>query len=223
MHEHHDMTDLLPDTAGAYLYALLAADRSGAHRIVTEALKNGLSIRDLYTSVFQPAQYEVGRLWLLNKVSVAEEHFCTAATQAIMAELYPQIISSRRIGKTMVAACIGSELHEIGVRMVADFFEMEGWDTYYLGAGVGYSQVVSAIQTHAPQLVALSATMTYHVPAVREIITAIRINLSNRVPPIMVGGLPFNNNTDLWSDVGADLWARNATDAVQMAQGMQPL
>jgi methanogenic corrinoid protein MtbC1 len=218
MHDSRDITCPVPETAGFYLEALLAADRPGAHRIVTEALDNGLSIRDLYISVLQPAQYEVGRLWLLNKVSVAEEHFCTAATQAIMSELYPQIISTRRIGKTMVAACIGAELHEIGVRMVADFFEMAGWDTYYLGAGVGHEQVVSAIQTHTPHLVALSATMSYHVPAVREIISVIRTNLSNRVPPIMVGGLPFNSNTNLWRDVGADLWARNATEAVQAAQ-----
>ncbi|WP_440120087.1 hypothetical protein [Paenibacillus sp. QZ-Y1] len=33
----------------------------------------------------------------------------------------------------MVAACVGSEQHEIGLRMLTDVFEMEGWDTYYLG------------------------------------------------------------------------------------------
>lgn len=220
MQDCYDITSQITETARDYLQALLAADRTAAHQIVTQALDNGLSIRDLYISVFQPSQYEVGRLWLLNKVSVAEEHFCTAATQAIMSELYPQIISSRRIGKTMVAACIGSELHEIGVRMVADFFEMEGWDTYYLGAGVTYEQVISAIKLHTPNLVALSATMTYHVQEVREIISSIRINLADLTPPIMVGGLPFNTNTNLWRDIGADLSAQNATDAVQAAQGL---
>ncbi|MEI6206599.1 MAG: cobalamin-dependent protein [Desulfuromonadales bacterium] len=218
MQDCHDITCQLPETARAYLEALLTADRAGAHRIVTEALDNGLSIRELYISVFQPAQYEVGRLWLLNKVSIAEEHFCTAATQAIMAELYPQIISSRRIGKTLVAACIGSELHEIGVRMVADFFEMDGWDTYYLGSGVSRKQMVSAIQTHKPHLLALSATITYHVPIVSEMIAAIKAEFSDATPPIMVGGLPFNSNTNLWRDVGADLWARGAADAVTVAQ-----
>jgi len=80
--------------ADAYLKALLETDRGAAREIITAALANGLSIRDLYLRVFQPVQYEVGRLWLLNKVSVVEEHFCTAATQTIMSELYPQIISS---------------------------------------------------------------------------------------------------------------------------------
>lgn len=214
----HGLICHIPETAREYLDALLAADRVAAGRIVSEALENGLSIRDLYLSIFQPAQHEIGRLWLLNKVSVAEEHFCTAATQAIMADLYPQIISSPRIGARLVAACVGSELHEIGVRMVADFFEMQGWDAYYLGAGVGYRQVVSAIQIHKPHLVALSATMTYHVPIVREMITAIKAELPENSPPIMVGGLPFNSNTDLWHDVGADHWARDAANAITLAQ-----
>ena len=204
--------------AEAYLDALLAADRAHAHRIISEALRDGLSIRNLYLNVFQPVQHEVGRLWLINKVSVTEEHFCTAATQTIMSDLYPQIIASRRCGKTLVAACVGSELHEIGMRMVADFFEMEGWDTYYLGAGIPHDQLLSAIEQRKPDLVALSATMTYHVAKVQELISAIRSAFAATTPRIMVGGLPFNMDTGLWRTVGADVWAPDAEKAVQVAQ-----
>jgi methanogenic corrinoid protein MtbC1 len=207
-----------PKIAGAYLAALLTADRLRAHRLIMAALQDGLAIRDLYLGVFQPVQHEVGRLWLLNKVTVAEEHFCTAATQTIMSELYPQIISSRRLGKTLVAACVGAELHEIGVRMVADFFEMEGWDTYYIGAGISHYQALSALEQHKPDLLALSATMTYHVPMVQELIAAIRSAFPTAAPRIMVGGLPFNMSPELWRTVGADVWAPDAEKAVQIAQ-----
>ena len=49
----------------------------------------------------------------------------------------------------MVATCIGGELHEIGIRMVADFFEMEGWDTYYLGANTPADAVVAELSAQA--------------------------------------------------------------------------
>jgi methanogenic corrinoid protein MtbC1 len=204
--------------AGPYLEALLAADRSRAQQIITDALGEGLAIRDLYLGVFQPVQHEVGRLWLINKVSVAEEHFCTAATQTIMSALYPQIISSKRIGRTMVAACVGSELHEIGIRMVADFFEMEGWDTYYIGAGISHSQILSVIEQQKPDLLALSATMTHHIQKVQELISVIRSAFTVVSPRIMVGGMPFNISPELWRTVGADLWASDAAQAVQLAQ-----
>jgi methanogenic corrinoid protein MtbC1 len=206
------------ETAETYLTALLAADRTRAHQAITTALSDGLSIRDLYLNVFQPVQHEVGRLWLLNKVTVAEEHFCTAATQTIMSELYPQIISSQRVGKTLVAACVGAELHEIGVRMVADFFEMEGWDTYYIGAGIAHEQMVAVIEQRKPDLVALSATMTYHVPMVVSLISAIKTAFADNTPRIMVGGLPFNMSPDLWRTTGADFWAADADQAVQVAR-----
>jgi len=206
------------EIAKEYLEALLAADRKRAHQVVTDALNNGLTIRDLYLQVFQPSQHEVGRLWLLNKVSVAEEHFCTAATQTIMTELYPQIISSRRIGRTLLATCVGLELHEIGVRMVTDFFEMAGWDTYYLGADTSHEQMLKAIEQHKPDLVAISATMTYHAPKVQELIAVIRNRYTLNAPHIMVGGLPFNVSPELWRSTGADIWAQDADQAVLAAQ-----
>jgi len=221
------MTEAAPDCkplepsysriADEYLKALLETDRAGAREVITVALANGLAIRDLYLRVFQPVQYEVGRLWLLNKVSVVEEHFCTAATQTIMSELYPQIISSQRVGKTLVAACVGPELHEIGVRMVADFFEMEGWDTYYIGAGISHDQILAAIERRKPDLLALSATMTYHVPMVQELIDTIRNTIPTHGSRIMVGGQPFNAAPDLWRTMGADCWAADAEKAVQVA------
>jgi MerR family transcriptional regulator, light-induced transcriptional regulator len=206
------------EIAEAYLEALLAADRITAQHVITGALQDGLSIKNLYLGVFQPVQHEVGRLWLINRVSVTEEHFCTAATQTIMSDLYPQIISSVRLGRTLVAACIGAELHEIGVRMVADFFEMEGWDTYYIGAGISNNQILSALEQRQPEILALSATMTYHVPRVREIISIIREAYPTASPRIMVGGLPFNTSPDLWRSVGADVWAADAEMAVREAQ-----
>lgn len=203
--------------AEAYLEALLASDRVHAHEIITEAVAEGLAIRDLYLGVFQPVLHEVGHLWLLNQVSIAEEHFCTAATQSIMAELYPHIISSTRLGKTLLATCVGSELHEIGVRMVADFFEMEGWDTYYMGAGVRPDQVMHTIRQRKPDLIALSITMTHHIPIIQELISAIRSAFPDNPHRIMVGGLPFNRSPDLWRTVGADCWAVDALQAVSIA------
>ena len=63
---------------------------------------------------------------------MAQEHYCTAATQLIMSQLYPYIFTTGKNGRVLVGTCVSGDLHEIGVRMVSDFFEMEGWDTFYL-------------------------------------------------------------------------------------------
>ena len=102
--------------------------------MILQAVEQGSPVKDIYQRVFQPTQHEIGRLWQTNQISVAQEHYCTAATQLAMAQLYPYTFSAERSGRRLVAACVSGELHEIGARIVADLFEMAGWDTYYLGA-----------------------------------------------------------------------------------------
>jgi MerR family transcriptional regulator, light-induced transcriptional regulator len=204
-----------------YLNALLAGDRRKASELIMEAVKAGTPIKDLYLHVFQPSQHEVGRLWQINKLSVAQEHYCTAATQLIMSQLYPYIFSTRKNGKSMVATCVSGDLHEIGVRMISDFFEMEGWDTFYLGANVPVDSVLKMLRERQADLLAISATMTYHIDMVRRLIDAVRNDPSLAGVQILVGGYPFNIAPGLWKEIGANGHAHDAEQAVKLAQELQ--
>lgn len=207
----------LTQLARQYLGALLAADRHTASRLILSAVEDGAGVRDIYLRVFQPVQREIGRLWQTNQVSVAQEHFCTAATQLIMSQLYPYIFSANRINRRLVATCIGGELHEIGMRMVADFFEMDGWDTYFMGANTPLTSIVRTIEERRADVLAISATMTFHVRGVHELIAAVRDTNGGRRLPILVGGYPFNIAPQLWRTVGADGYAPNAQEALGVA------
>ena len=194
------------------------ADRRRAHRLVEEALDDGVDVRDLYLHLFQAAQREMGRRWQLNQVSVAQEHFCTAATQLIMSDLYDRIFSTERVGRLVVVTSVAGDLHQIGARMVADFFEMEGWDTVYLGADVPHEDVLDALERHGADGLAVSATMTPHVRAVAELVQRVRTSPAGEGRWILVGGWPFSLDPELWREIGADAMARDAADAVVVAE-----
>jgi methanogenic corrinoid protein MtbC1 len=207
----------LSDLATRYLAALLKGERHVASQLILNALESGTSIKEIYLQVFQPTQHELGRLWQMNRLTVAQEHYCTAATQLIMSQLYPYIFRTERIGRRLVATCVGGELHEIGVRMVADFFEMEGWDTYYLGANAPLEAIVQATAERQADALAISATMTFHISAVAALIAGVRAAGAGSQVKILVGGRPFNQSGDLWQTVGADGWARDAQEAIAAA------
>lgn len=203
--------------AASYMNALLAGDRHLASKIVMDAVQNHVPVRSIYLDVFQASQYEIGRLWLNNEISVATEHFCSAATQSIMAQLYPYIFTTNRIGRTLVAACVGGELHEMGIRMVTDFFEMEGWDTYYLGANSPVNSILKAIEENNADMVGLSAAMPFHRPLLRDTIHQIKASSTGKNVKILIGGNAFNAHNDRWMDYGADGYASNAGQAVKTA------
>ena len=200
-----------------YLEALLRGDRQTASRLILESVTRGADVKDIYLHVFQRTQYEIGRLWQINRISVAQEHFCTAATQLIMSQLYPHIFRTERVGRRLVATCIGGELHEIGVRMVADFFEMEGWDTYYLGANTPADSILRTLEERRAQVLGISATITFHVSEVADLIAQVRASDVGKHVKILVGGYPFKISKDLWRSVNADGFGQDAQQAITVA------
>ena len=207
----------LSSLTSAYLEALLRGDRQAASRLILDAVNEGTQVKDLYINVFQGSQYEIGRLWQMNKITVAQEHYCSAATQLIMSLLYPRIFDTKKIGRTLVAASVQGELHEIGIRIVSDFFEIEGWDTSYLGANTPTSGIIDTLVKRRAHVLALSATMTFRVRAVAEVIKAVRAVADCCQVKIFVGGYPFNVASSLWHAVGADAYAPAAGQAVSIA------
>jgi methanogenic corrinoid protein MtbC1 len=135
-----------------------------------------------------------------------------------MAQLYPYIFATAKTGRRFIGACVGGELHEMGMRMVADFFEMEGWDTYYIGASTPTESILQTIKERGGDILAISATMTFHVSRAAELIDRVRAATPNREMKIMVGGYPFNISPQLFQQVGADGYAPDAQEALQLAQ-----
>jgi methanogenic corrinoid protein MtbC1 len=203
--------------ARQYLDMLLRGERSAAGRLILDAVSDHVSVQDIYLRVFQPSQQELGRLWQMNQISVAQEHYCTAVTQFIMSQLYSNIFTTNRNGHCLVAACVGGELHEIGLRMVTDFFEMEGWDTYYLGSNTPASGIVQALVERKADILAISATMTFHVKLVADLIKQVRTVDTGRRIKILTGGYPFNIEPKLWQQVGADGTAPDAQECIAVA------
>jgi methanogenic corrinoid protein MtbC1 len=102
--------------------------------------------------------------------------------------------------------------------MLADLFEMNGWDTFYLGASTPAASVVQMMAQQQAQVLGISATLTLHVGEVAALITAVRKSEISDQVKILVGGYPFNTDPNLWHAVGADAYAPDAEQAVAAAQ-----
>ncbi len=202
----------------SFFEALMDADRRKAGQIIFDAVDRGVSIKDIYIYVFQVSQYEVGRLWQENKISVAKEHFASAATQQIMSQLYPKIFTGERNGGKMVAANIGGDLHEMGIRMVADFFEMEGWDTFFLGANTPLDSMMDSVREFSPDLLALSASLPFHRSRMKDFVAMIKEEFPET--HVMIGGRAVKNGKDDLNYFGADSYGSSAREAVVIARDL---
>jgi len=187
-----------------FLQVILKGDRREATRLSLEALKEGHSIPDLYIEVFQESQYELGRLWESNRITVAEEHMATAVTQSVLARLYPFIEPASPPKGKMVVTGVEGEMHQIGAHMVSDLFEARGWSVCFLGTNVPRVGVIQALAEHDADLLGISATMLFSVPNVVELVHAVRQEFGDVRPRILVGGATFRLSPRLAGELGVE-------------------
>jgi MerR family transcriptional regulator, light-induced transcriptional regulator len=202
-----------------YLAALLAADLVGARRVIAAALDAGVSARDLYLDVVQPALYEVGLRWSRAEISVAQEHLATAATQSNLTWMSERLQEGERDARGRVLiACAEDELHVLGVRMVADFLEAEGWEATFVGAMTppeGLAELAGSAD-----VVAISAALPERIPLVARAVSALRE--APGTPFIVVGGQAFAGSEQRALSTGADAWASDAQEAVRVLDARFP-
>ena len=182
---------------------------------VVSATHKGLDVRSAYLDVLLPAQREIGRLWHLGEVNVAEEHLVTSTTQRTMAVLSHAAKPAPFNGKTAIVAAVATNAHDVGLRAVADLYQMAGWRTICLGADVPIEDLPTTLNYFQADLLLLGATIATQLPRVQQTIAGVR-SLSERPVKIVVGGAAFDEVADLWKKVGADGYAARVDEAVAL-------
>lgn len=203
----------------AYLQSVLKGNRVLATKLVMDASKAGMEVHNIYLEVFQSTLYEVGRLWEIGQVSVAQEHLATAITQTVMATLYNEVPMPSPRNERALVACLSGNTHQLGPRMVADFMQMSGLDTLFLGADTPETGLLAMIHDVKPAVIGLPATLPRHIEPVKQMIQVIRSEFASDRPTIMVGGIAFNLAEHLWQDAQADIWGYDAKQTIARLLG----
>lgn len=174
-----------------FLDALIKGDRIRCSNISNSLFAADMPVFDIYENYIKTALYDIGELWEQGKISVATEHMATAIAENLINNFYAKIISGEKINKNVVVGCVENELHQIGVKMVSDVFELNGWNAYFLGANTPNDEFISFIKEINPDMVALSLSLYFNLPALEKLLRSIR----NEFPKlfVLVGGQGFRH------------------------------
>ncbi len=177
------------ETYNNYFNNLIKGAKYECVAIFDEVIKSNVPVEKIYTQLFQRSLYQVGEYWEMNRISVATEHMATAITENLMIKLQPELFSTERTGKKAVIACVANEYHQVGGKMVADIFEMYGWDGYFVGANTPNTELLRFIESKNPDLIGLSLSIYSNLPELKNTLVKIRQHFPDL--PVMVGGQAF--------------------------------
>ncbi|PLX01393.1 MAG: hypothetical protein C0594_13235 [Marinilabiliales bacterium] len=111
--------------------------------------------------------------------------------EAILNEFYSKIISQEKNNKRVIVACVENEFHQIGIKMISDIFEMNGWSAHFLGSNTPTNELISFTKTIMPDMLAISLSLYFHLPFLENMLQMIRKEFPTLT--VLVGGQAFRH------------------------------
>ena len=206
-----------------YLRAVLAGDRQGCRAVVEEALQSGIPANSVYVDLIWPIMVEIDSLLRRDRITPVQEHLATRINRTIIDQLQNKLPRRPSKNKRIAICCAANELQELGAQMMADLFESDGWAVRFLGGGLTNDDLLAFVNEYAPDVLLVYGTAPKQAPEVRLLID--RIKSVNAWPSmrIMLSGGVFNRAEGLWQEIGADLFAETAVDALHLASQDGPV
>lgn len=206
----------------AYLEAALSGDRCRAVDTILAAIDGGISVHTAFDALMF-AQQQVGEMWHAWQLGIAQEHFVTEITRTVIALLSQQVEGRETNGKTVVIASVPGNAHDIGTRVVATLFEMEGWRAIYLSGQMPAGDLALGLETFDADLLALSMSLWAQLPATIEAVALVRAERPEL--KVLLGGRGLARSPQICARIGADACAETAEDALRLGRqlvGLDP-
>ena len=191
------------------LSALQKEDKETALKLSIDALKNEeISVVELYEEVLTPALAHVVEEYEEIDDLIWREHVRSGIIRTIIESAYPFVLEARDNttiqDDRVIVMCPEFEEHELGARMVADFFRIEGFDTTFVGARTPLKTVLKAIEVIKPKYLVVSVTNFFNILSVKNLIDAIK-NDGNDDLVFVLGGRAVSANPVKAENIGADI------------------
>lgn len=200
-----------------YLQKLLQGDRMGCREVLGEALQTGTPANTVYTQLFWPVMEEIEQRYRENRIDRITQNMATRINRTLVDQLQSKLPRQEARGKTMILACANDEPEELGAQMCADLFESDGWKVKFLGGGVPNDEILQLLGHIQPDLLFIYGTKPSGCPDVRRLIDKSREIGACPEMRILVSGGVFNRAEGLWEEIGADMFAPTAQEALKVA------
>ena len=205
---------------------LQKGDRDRCVMLALRALKDGVvDIQGLYEKVLVPFLNK-GESSLDSPASIWSEMSRVNILKAVVESCYPYVLMERRkkgrdkIGQRIMVYCPREKHHEVHARMLADFFTLQGLDSFLLGNGDPMELIMYGVEVYAPVFIVISISDVYGVNAAKSFLdhlvnseNLLRINYG-----IVLTGSGVAKDLELLEKLGADGYIGNYEDVSALTQ-----
>ncbi len=199
--------------------AIIAGDNIKSKEITQKLVDSGVSAIDILNEGLVQGMDVVGAKFKANEMYIPEVLIAARAMHAAMDIIKPMLSESgAKLRGTVVLGTVQGDLHDIGKNLVGMMLEGGGFTVIDLGVDVPSEKFVEEAKNNKAQIVGLSALLTTTMPAMKDVIAALKADAATKDVKVMVGGAPL---TQEYADsIGASGYAPDASSAVDLAKSL---
>ena len=162
---------------------------------------------------------KVGELWEEGTYFLPELVLGAEAMKAALSVLQPVLlqknIQRKKSGKVVIGTVQG-DIHDIGKTIVATMLQAHGFEVVDLGVDVPNQAFVQEAKEQKVDFLCMSSLLTTTMQNQAKVIEELIKEKMRENLKVMVGGAPTSQE---WAkQIGADLYAENAVEAVKVAK-----
>jgi trimethylamine corrinoid protein len=198
--------------------AVLEGDKQKAEKLAKDAVKSGYDPYLVIEKGLVQGIEKLGERWEQGTCFLPELVLGAEAVKAGISILQEPILKSksRKNLPRVIIGTIEGDIHDIGKTLVATMLSANGFEVIDLGVDVKSDNFVKMAKKYEPKFLCLSSLLTTTMQNEIRVIEGLRkANLRKKLK-VMVGGAPAS---PAWAkEIGADLYAENAIQAVKVVQ-----
>lgn len=196
--------------------ALREADITIIEKLVQDTLGEGVPSQKILNEGLIAAMGIVGAEFKANEIWVPEVLLAARNMHRGIALLKLALVEKEAFSKgTLVIGTVLGDIHDIGKNIVSVLMEGSGLKVIDLGTNVPTEGFVAAVREHEPEILGLSALLTTTMLEMEKVVNAVRKNIGDGAPKIIVGGAPVTQ--EFANEIGADGYGENAITGVEVA------
>lgn len=196
--------------------SIINGDNVKSKEIAQELIDKGVSAVEVLNDGLVPGMDVVGKKFKANEMYIPEVLIAARAMHAAMDVIKPLLAESGADTKgKIIIGTVQGDLHDIGKNLVGMMLEGGGYTVIDVGIDVNAAKFVEEAKKNGVKLLGLSALLTTTMPAMKDVIDALKADNETSNVKVMIGGAPI---TQEYADlIGAAGYAPDASSSVDLA------
>lgn len=197
--------------------AVVEMEEDTVEELAQQSLTAGIDAYETIDLGLAKGMERAGQLFDEEEYFVPELLMCSDAMNVGIDVLKPHLKSENvsKKGKVVIGVVEG-DTHDIGKNLVRLMMETGGFEVLDLGRDIPPAEFVSKAEEYGADIIGIATLMTTTMPGMKEVVDILANNGIRDKFKVIVGGGPIS--PAFAKKIGADGYARNAADAVKVAE-----